>query len=88
MTPHIGSSITKPADDPLIPCRSLFRPTRPPLYPDRSDNCFEGRIRLLEDIDRDNANAAFKNGGLTVTLPKMEAANENVRPNPVNGKAA
>lgn len=57
-------------------------------YPDRSDNCFEGRIRLLEDIDRDNANAAFKNGALTVTLPKMEAANENVRPNPVNGKAA
>jgi len=31
MTPHIGNSRNHPADDPLIRCQSLCRPTRPPL---------------------------------------------------------
>lgn len=57
-------------------------------YTERSYGRFERRIGLPQGIDRDNANATFRNGVLTVTLPKMEAANENVRRIPVNGRAA
>ena len=32
MTPHIGNSRKQPADDPLIRCQSLCRPTRPLLF--------------------------------------------------------
>ena len=39
-------------------------------------------------IDREHANATFRNGVLAVTLPKTEAAKQNVRRIPVNGKAA
>lgn len=57
-------------------------------YTERSYGRFERRIALPQGIDRDNADATFKNGVLTVTLPKTDAANENVRRIPVNGKAA
>lgn len=57
-------------------------------YTERSYGRFERRIGLPQGIDRDHANATFRNGVLTVTLPKTEAANENVRRIPVNGKAA
>jgi len=57
-------------------------------YSERSYGRFERRIGLPRGIDRDRADATFKNGVLTVTLPKTEAANENVRRIPVNGKAA
>ncbi|AMK22891.1 MULTISPECIES: Hsp20/alpha crystallin family protein [Sphingomonadaceae] len=57
-------------------------------YSERSYGRFERRIGLPQSVDRDKANATFKNGVLTVTLPKTEAANENVRRIPVNGKAA
>jgi len=57
-------------------------------YSERSYGRFERRIGLPKGIDRDKANATFRNGVLTVTLPRTEIANENVRRIPVNGKAA
>jgi HSP20 family protein len=57
-------------------------------YTERSYGRFERRIGLPQGIDRDQAGATFRNGVLTVTLPKTDAANENVRRIPVNGKAA
>lgn len=57
-------------------------------YSERSYGRFERRLGLPKGIDRDGANAAFKNGVLTVTLPKTAAANENVRRIPVNSAAA
>jgi len=57
-------------------------------YTERSYGRFERRIGLPKGIDRDNANATFRNGVLTVTLPKTEAANENVRRIPVDANAA
>jgi len=57
-------------------------------YTERSYGRFERRIGLPKGVDRDRANATFSNGVLTVTLPKTEAANENVRRIPVNTNAA
>jgi len=57
-------------------------------YSERSYGRFERRIGLPKGIDRDKASASFRNGVLTVTLPKTEAANEDVRRIPINGKAA
>lgn len=57
-------------------------------YSERSYGSFERRIGLPQGIDRDKVTANFKNGVLTVLLPRTEAANENVRRIPVNGKAA
>jgi HSP20 family protein len=57
-------------------------------YTERSYGRFERRIGLPNGIDRDHVSAAFKNGVLTVTLPKTEAANENVRRIPINASAA
>ncbi|WP_232494573.1 Hsp20/alpha crystallin family protein [Novosphingobium kaempferiae] len=57
-------------------------------YTERGYGRFERRIGLRQGIDRDHAAATFRNGVLTVTLPKTEEANENVRRILVNGKAA
>ncbi|MBT2189192.1 Hsp20/alpha crystallin family protein [Sphingobium nicotianae] len=57
-------------------------------YSERGYGRFERRIGLPKTIDRDKANATFRNGILTVTLPKTAAANENVRRIPVNTSAA
>lgn len=57
-------------------------------YSERSYGRFERRIGLPKGVDGDQATATFKNGVLTVTLPRTEAANENVRRIPVNGAAA
>lgn len=57
-------------------------------YSERSYGRFERRIGLPNGIDRDRANATFRNGVLTVTLPRTEAANENIRRIPINGKLA
>jgi HSP20 family protein len=57
-------------------------------YSERSYGRFERRIGLPKGIDRDRANATFRNGVLTVTLPKTDAANENVRRIPINAQAA
>ncbi len=57
-------------------------------YSERSYGRFERRIGLPRGIDRDKASATFRNGVLTVTLPRTEAANENVRRIPIHGAAA
>jgi HSP20 family protein len=57
-------------------------------YTERSYGRFERRIGLPRGSEADKAKATFKNGVLTVTLPKSEAANENVRRIPINAKAA
>jgi HSP20 family protein len=57
-------------------------------YSERSYGRFERRIGLPREIERDKASATFRNGVLTVTLPKSAAANENVRRVPINAKAA
>lgn len=57
-------------------------------YSERSYGRIERRIGLPQGVDRDKVTATFKNGILTVLLPRTEAANENVRRIPVDGKAA
>jgi HSP20 family protein len=56
-------------------------------YTERSYGRFERLIGLPRGIERDKASATFKNGVLTVILPKSEAANENVRRIPVNAES-
>jgi len=57
-------------------------------YTERSYGRFERRIGLPRGVDRDKAVATFRNGVLTVTLPKTEAAKQDIRRIPINGKAA
>jgi len=57
-------------------------------YSERSYGRFERRIALPRSVERDKASAAFNNGVLTVTVPKSQAANENRRRIPINGKTA
>ena len=57
-------------------------------YSERSYGRFERRIGLPDGIDRDHVAATFKNGVLTVTVPKTEAANENLRRIPIIASAA
>jgi HSP20 family protein len=57
-------------------------------YSERSYGRFERRIGLPRGIDKDKVSATFRNGLLTVTLPKSAAANENARRIPVNADAA
>lgn len=57
-------------------------------YSERSYGRFERRISLPRGVEPDRAAAVFRNGVLTVTLPKSAAANENVRRIPVNAAAA
>ena len=47
-------------------------------FSERYHGRFERRIRL-QDIDEDKASAAFKNGVLTITVPKSPEATNNVR---------
>lgn len=51
-------------------------------HTERSYGRCERRIRLPRGIERDKANAMFRNGVLAVTLPKSAAANDNDRPVP------
>lgn len=57
-------------------------------YTERSYGRFERRIGLPRGIERDKANATFRNGVLTITLPKSKTANENGRRIPINRQAA
>ena len=57
-------------------------------YSERSYGRFERRIALPRSVERNQADATFRNGVLTVTLPKSPAANENRRRIPINGKTA
>jgi HSP20 family protein len=46
---------------------------------------FERRIPL-DDVEQDKASASFKNGVLTVTVPKSREAKANIRRIAINGK--
>ena len=49
---------------------------------------FERRIALPFEVERDKVDASFRNGVLTVTLPKSARAEERTKHIPVNGKTA
>jgi HSP20 family protein len=55
------------------------------LFSERSYGRFERRIPV-DDVDTDKVSATFKNGVLTVTLPKVPQAQSNVRRIAINGK--
>jgi HSP20 family protein len=54
------------------------------LFSERHYGRFERRIPV-DDIDEENVTAVFKNGLLTVTLPKLASAKTNVRRIAING---
>ena len=55
------------------------------LLSERYYGRFERRIPV-EDVDEDKISAAFKNGVLTVTLPKVAQAQSKVKRIAINGK--
>jgi HSP20 family protein len=55
------------------------------LFSERYYGRFERRIPV-EDVDEDKIAASFKNGVLTVTLPKSAQASSNVKRIAINGK--
>jgi HSP20 family protein len=54
-------------------------------FSERSYARFERRI-AVEDVDEDKISAAFKNGVLTVTLPKVAQAQAKMKRIAINGK--
>ena len=55
----------------------------------RFSECYYGRFERripVDGIEEDKVSALFKNGVLTVTLPKSAAATENVKRIAINGK--
>jgi hypothetical protein len=54
------------------------------LFSERSYGRFERRIEV-DDVEEDKVAASFKNGVLTVTLPKSPAARQKVKRIAVNG---
>lgn len=57
-------------------------------YTERRYGRFERRIGLPRGINRDHAAATFRDGVLTITLPKTDVANENCRRIPICKEAA
>ncbi len=55
------------------------------LFSERYYGRFERRIPV-DDVEQDKVNASFKNGVLTVTLPKSPAAQQKVKRIAINGK--
>jgi HSP20 family protein len=55
------------------------------LFSERYYGRFERRIPV-EDVDEDKASAAFKNGVLTVTMPKTPQAQSRVKHITINRK--
>ena len=55
------------------------------LFSERYYGRFERRIPV-DDVEQDKVNASFKNGVLTVTLPKSLTAQQNVKRIAINGK--
>jgi HSP20 family protein len=53
-------------------------------YSERYYGRFERRIALPAEVDEDRANASFRNGVLTVTLPKTERARQSVKRIPIS----
>ena len=54
------------------------------LFSERTYGRFERRIPV-DEVEQDKVNASFKNGVLTVTLPKSPLAQEKVRRIAING---
>jgi HSP20 family protein len=55
------------------------------LFSERTYGRFERRIPV-DDVDEDKINASFKDGLLTVTLPKSAKAQQSTKRIPINGK--
>jgi HSP20 family protein len=55
------------------------------LFSERTYGRFERRIPL-DEVDEDKVNASFKNGVLTVTLPRSAEAKSKVRRIAINGR--
>jgi HSP20 family protein len=55
------------------------------LFSERYYGRFERRIPV-DDVERDKVSASFKNGVLTVTLPKSPGAQQKVKRIAINGK--
>jgi HSP20 family protein len=55
------------------------------LFSERCYGRFERRIPV-EAVDEDKISAAFKNGLLTVTLPRVASAQSKVKRIAINGK--
>jgi HSP20 family protein len=55
------------------------------LFSERYYGRFERRIPV-DDVDSDKVSAAFKNGVLTVTMPKLPAEQSKVKRIAINGK--
>ena len=55
-------------------------------YSERFYGRFERRIPLGFDAEQEKVNAAFKNGVLTVTIPKSAEAQRNTKRVPINGR--
>jgi len=55
------------------------------FFTERYYGHFERRIPV-DDVDSDKVDASFKNGVLTVTLPKLPAAQQKVKRIAINGK--
>lgn len=53
-------------------------------YSERYYGRFERQIALPAEVDDDRANATFRNGVLTVTLPKTERARQQTRRIPIS----
>src|SRR5262249_44792242 len=51
-----------------------------------SYGAFERTLSLPDDVDRDNIDANFKNGVLTVTCPRLESSQSSHRQIPIGGK--
>jgi HSP20 family protein len=57
-------------------------------YSERSYGRFERRIGLPRGIEADKARATFRNGVLTIAVPRSRSENDNIRRIPVNADAA
>jgi len=55
------------------------------FFSERYYGHFERRIPV-DDVDADKVDASFKNGVLTVTLPKLPTAQQKVKRIAINGK--
>lgn len=58
--------------------------SRNPTYSERFYGRFERQISLDRDVDEDAVSATFKNGVLTVTVPKSARAAERTKRIPIN----
>ncbi len=65
--------------------KKLESENRSRTYSERFYGRFERQITLDRDIDENAVNATFKNGVLTVTVPKSTSAVERSKRIPING---